>query len=231
MFLVNICNGIWEKKISSSFKRLKDLNNGSVCALYVLQDIIRTALFWSLDMRLNLNPQTEIELLIWGRIKLLYMVRNIFWGRYFSLFIIPKDLEILFDTFCTCTFEVPCWSMVSPRKLKSSTLTKGSPFSSNFGLWLIISRWWLWNIMYFVFLTFSDNLFNSSPFCISFSSLFITCGRDTILSGVFCSSLKEQREIVNSKGPRMEPCGTPVVIGNMLEWIPSILIYWVLFVK
>ena len=125
------------------------------------------------------------------------MVRNIFWGRYrLSLFIASKDLEILFDIFCICASQVICWSMVSPRKLKSSTLTKGSPFNSNFGVWLIISRWWLWNIMYFVFLTFSDNLFNSSHFCISFSSLCITCERDIILSGVFCSSLKEQRELV-----------------------------------
>ena len=51
----------------------------------------------------------------------------IFWGRYrLSLFILPKDLEILFDIFCICAFQVICWSMVSPRKLKSSTLTKGS---------------------------------------------------------------------------------------------------------
>ena len=50
--------------------------------------------------------------------------------------------------------------------------------------------------MYFVFLTFNDNLFNSSHFCISFSSLFITCERDIILSGVFCSALKEQRKLV-----------------------------------
>ena len=127
------------------------------------------------------------------------MVRNIFWGRYrfrLSLFITPKDLEILCDIFCICAFQVICWSMVSPRKLKSSTLTIGSPFNSTFGVWLIISRWWLWNIMYFVFLTFSDNLFNSSHFCISFSSLFITCERDNVLSGVFCSSLKEQKELI-----------------------------------
>ena len=124
------------------------------------------------------------------------MVRNIFWGRYrLSLFITPKDLEILFDIFCICAFQVICWSMISPRKLKSSTLTKGSPFNYNFGEWFIISRWRLWNIMYFVFLTFSDNLFNSSHFCISFSSLFITCERDIILSGVFCSSLNKQREL------------------------------------
>ena len=50
--------------------------------------------------------------------------------------------------------------------------------------------------MYFDFLTFSDNLFNSSHFYISFSSLIFTCETDTILSGVICSSLKEQRELV-----------------------------------
>ena len=130
------------------------------------------------------KSQIRIEYSIWGRIKLLYMVRNIFWGRYrLSLFIIPKDFEILFDIFCMCTFQVICRSiMVSPRKLKSSALTKGFPFNSDCGVWLIISHWWLRNIMYFVFLTFSDNLFSSSHFCISFSSLFITCGTDTIYS-------------------------------------------------
>ena len=112
-------------------KRLKDLNNGSVCALYLPLDITRTALFWSLDIWQDLNPQTRIEWLIWGIIKLLYMVHNIFWGRYcLSLFIIPKGREILFDIFCICAFQVICWSMV--RKLKSSILTKGSPFNSNF---------------------------------------------------------------------------------------------------
>ena len=147
--------------------------------------------------------------------------------------------------------------MVNPRKLKPSTLIKGSPFNPNIGIWLIISRWWLWNIMYFVFLTFSDNLFNSSHFCISFSSLFITCERDTILSGAFCSSLIEQSELVkcissakriwwkclqallymlfiyimNSKGPIMDPCRTPVVTDSILECIPSKLTYWALFVK
>ena len=50
--------------------------------------------------------------------------------------------------------------------------------------------------MYFVFFTLRDNSFNSSHCCISFSSLFITCERDTILSGVFCSSFKEQDELV-----------------------------------
>ena len=124
------------------------------------------------------------------------MVRNIFWGIYrLNRFIIPKDLEILFYFSCICAFQVICWSMVSSKKLKSSTLTKGSPFNSNFDIWLIISRWWLWNVMHFVFLVFSDNLFKSSYFCHSFSSLFITCEREDILSGVLCSSLKEQREI------------------------------------
>ena len=124
-------------------------------------------------------------------------MRGIFWCRYrLSLFIIPKDLEILYYNFCICAFQVICWSMVSPRKFKSSTLTKGSPLNFYFGIWLIICRWWLWNIMYFVFLTFSDNSFISSHSCISFSSLFITCERDTFLSGVFWSLIKQQEELV-----------------------------------
>ena len=69
------------------------------------------------------------------------MGRNIFWGRYrLSLFIIPKNLEILFDIFCICAFQVVCRSMISPRKFKSSTLTKYSPFNSNFVILLIIFR-------------------------------------------------------------------------------------------
>ena len=66
--------------------------------------------------------------------------------------------------FCICAFQVICWSMVSRMKLKSFTLTKASPFDSNFGIWLmlIISHWGLWNIMYFFLII--DNLFNSSHF-------------------------------------------------------------------
>ena len=138
-----------------------------------------------------------IELLIRGRIKLLYMKRNIFCDRYrFSLLIIHKYLEMSFDIFCICAFEVICWSMVSPRTLKSSTLTNGSPVYSNFGIWLIISRSWLWNTMYFVFLALSNYSFSSSHFCISFNSSLITRGRENILSGVFCSPSKEQRVLV-----------------------------------
>ena len=180
-------------KISLTFKRCKNLNNSSACALYLLQDIIRTALFWSLDIRQDLNPQTRIEWLIWGRIKLLNKVRNILLGRYrLSLFIIPKDLEILFAIFCICAFQIICWSMVSPRKLEFSTLTKVPH--------LILTL--LYDSLYLVdgygtsCILFSEHLVilysiqaTFVHFCIFFSSLFFTCERDTILTGVFCSSL------------------------------------------
>ena len=98
-------------KISWTFN---DINNGSVCALYLLPNIIRTDLFWSFNIRVALNPQTRIGYLIWGRIDLLHMVCNVFWGRYcLSLFIIPKDLEIVFDAFCICAIKIICWSMVT----------------------------------------------------------------------------------------------------------------------
>ena len=123
------------------------------------------------------------------------MVRNIFWGRYrLSLSIIPKDLEILFDIFCICASHMLINGQ--PKKIKILHSHYRFPFNSNSGMWLIISRWWLWNITYFVFSTFSDDLFNWRHFCISFSSLFITCERDTILSGVFCFLLKEPMKLV-----------------------------------
>ena len=144
------------------------------------------------------------------------------------------------------TFQVIC---------RSSTLIICPPFNCNLIIWLIIYRWWLGSILYFALIIFSYNLFNSSHFCISFASSFITFERNTILSGMCCSSWKEQIELVKfvsyakvivlkcsqalwisfietmtSKEPRMKPCGTPVVTGSMLEWIPSTMTNWVLFV-
>ena len=177
------------------------------------------------------------------------MVRNIFWGGYqLSLFIIPKDLEILFDIFCICAFQVICWSMVNPRKLKPSTLIKGSPFNPNIGIWLIISRWWLWNTMYFVFLTLviiysiQANFIYPSVHCLLLVKgiLFYLEQNELVkfissakriswkcLQALWMSSIY----IMNSKGPRMDPCGTPVVTDSILECIPSKLTYWALFVK
>ena len=97
----------------------------------------------------------------------MYMVRNIFWGRYrLSLFIIPKDLDIIFDIYCICAFQVICWSMVSSWKLRSSTRLKVPHLIlTSVHDWLYLVGWWLWNIIYPLFLICSDDLFNSSHFC------------------------------------------------------------------
>ena len=45
----------------------------------------------------------------------------------------------------------------------------------------------------------------------------------------------EKREAIyrrNSKGPRMDPCGTPEVTGNQLvELVPSHVVLWFLLVR
>ena len=108
--------------------------------------------------------QTKIEQLIWGRIKLLYMVHNIIWGWYrLRLFIMPKTLEILIYIFCICAFQVICWSMFSPGN-KNPLLSLKVPH-----IILTLIYCWLYlvggyGISSIFFLTFSDNLFNSSHF-------------------------------------------------------------------
>ena len=108
--------------ISSILSRLSVFNNGSVWALYLLHVIIRTALYCSLNILSNLKPHDNMQYCRWGRIKLLYKIFNIFWGKNrFNLHIIPSDLDILFDIFCTCPFHVKSWSIVKPKKSKSVT--------------------------------------------------------------------------------------------------------------
>ena len=76
---------------------------------YLLHVIIRTALFCSLNSLSDLKTLDNMQYCRWGRIKLLYKIFNIFWGKNrFNLHIIPSDLDILFDTFCTCPFHVKC---------------------------------------------------------------------------------------------------------------------------
>ena len=60
---------------------------------------------------------------------------NIFWGKNrFNLHIIPSDLDILFDIFCTCPFHVKCWSIVKPKKSKSVTRSIICSFNFNCGI-------------------------------------------------------------------------------------------------
>ena len=76
------------------------------------------------------------------------------------------------------------------------------------------------DVMYFVFLTFSDYLFNSSHFCISFSPMSFTCERETILSEVFCSSSKEQNGLVKFVSSEKR-IGTYCVVCGVMRWFTA----------
>ena len=160
--------------ISSILSRLSVFNNGSVWALYLLHVIIRAALFCSLNILSDLKPHDNMQYCRWGRIKLLYKIFSIFWGKNrFNLHIIPSDLDILFDIFCTCPFHVKCWSIVKPKKSKSVTRSIICSFKFSCGIRFSMFRCLWWKIINFVFLTLSDSLFISNHICMFFNSLFI----------------------------------------------------------
>ena len=105
-------------------------SNSSFCGLNILSD---------------LKPHDNMQYCRWGRIKLLYKIFNIFWGKNrFNLHIIPSDLDILFDIFCTCPFHVKCWSIVKPKKSKSVTRLIICSFKFSCGIRFSMLRclWW-----------------------------------------------------------------------------------------
>ena len=139
--------------ISSILSRLSVFNNGSVWALYLLHVIIRTALFCSLNILSDLKPHDNMQYCRWGRIKLLYKIFNIFWGKHrFNLHIIPSDLDILFDIFWTCPFHVKCWSIVKPKKSKSVTRSIICSFKFSCGIRFSMFRCLWWKIINFLVL-------------------------------------------------------------------------------
>ena len=67
-----------------------------MCALNLLQVIIRRALFWSFSSRLALKPQVRVEYCKCGRTRELYKIRNIWPGRkLFSRHITPNVFKQL----------------------------------------------------------------------------------------------------------------------------------------
>ena len=140
--------------MSSILSRLSAFNNGSVWALSILHVIIRTVLFSSLKSLSDLKLHDNMQYCRWGRIELLYRILNNFWGKkHFNLYIIPSDLDILFDIFCTCSFHVKCWSIVKPKKLNSVTRSIISSFNFNCGIRFSLFRCLWWKIINFVFWT------------------------------------------------------------------------------
>ena len=155
--------------ISSILSRLSVCNNGSVWVLYLLHVIIRTALFCSLNILSDLNPMTICSIVDGAELSC-YIRFSIYFGgkNRFSWHIIPSDLDILFDVFCTCPFHVKCWSIVKPKKLKSVTRSIICSFKFSCGTRFSMFRCLWWKIVNFVFLTLSDSLFISNHICMFF---------------------------------------------------------------
>ena len=113
----------------------------------------------------------------------------------------------------------------SPRKLKFFTLSKGVPLISKSGITPSILLFMAWKITYLVFPIFRDNLLTANQSYTLASSLFMlireTDGIRIVLLRVVSSAYKIKLKysvqlgmsfiyIRNNKGPRIEPCGTPV---------------------
>ena len=84
------------------------------------------------------------------------------WQFFFHLLIIPENLDNFVVTLTVCDFHVRFSSRVTPRKSNAATLWISVPFIISLGIRSVISFWWGWKIIYFVFSVFRDNLFISS---------------------------------------------------------------------
>ena len=148
----------------------------------------------------------------------------------------PIMREILFAIFCTCGVQLMCSSSVNPKKLNSETRSSGSEFNSSAGTRCSIFLCGWWKIMNSVLLTFTDNLFIRSHSCTHESSLLLLAvTSERLFEFTELEELKEHNgltrfvssecrialkfevaawisfiSIINKRGPKIDPCGTPV---------------------
>ena len=115
--------------------------------------------------------------------------------KRFNLHIIPSDLDILFDIFCTCSFHAKCWSIVKPKKLNSVTRSIICSFNFNTGIRFLMFRCLWWKIMNFVLFTLSDNLFISN-ICMFFNFLFILADNCILLQFLAIFTSNEHNVLV-----------------------------------
>ena len=130
-------------------------------------------------------------------------------------------------------------SNIIPRKLNSLTCSILVSLIHSCNLRFFMLRWRWWKINIFVFLALSDNLLRQSQSVITFSSELIAWVASSIL---LRSEVKVQMGSINDvssayrvkwnffvtweisfiymmnrRGPRMDPCGTPVEIVEYAE--------------
>ena len=145
--------------------------------------------------------------------------------KRFNSFRTPAHLASLLAKRSMCGFQDIFSFNTRPRKLKFCTLSKGIPLISKLEITPSMLLFMAWKITYLVFLTFRDSLFIASQSYTVANSLFISTGdKDgiwTVLLRVVSSAYRIKLKcsvqfgmsflyMRNNKGPRMEPCGTPV---------------------
>ena len=157
-------------------------------------------------------------------------------NTYFNLFNIPIIFVHLLQMFSECLFPFRFVSIVSPKKLNSSTFSIIT--LSILSVRYCISLFGTWKIIYLDL--FSDNLFicnhsitlESSAF-IKYSLVCILFPKDfkllnSVVSSAYIINLnillaweKSLIYMINNKGPSIEPCGTPIVIGRISDLVSS----------
>ena len=210
--------------------------------------MIRIARFWSFSSRPLLKSRDSLEYWKCGRIKELYNIRRMSVGKkFFKRHMVPCVVAILLDILCMCGFQLRFSSIVSPKKLNSVTLSTGSQFIFKVGVIVFIFIWWWWKIIYFVLLTFRDNLFIFNHSWMFLSSVLICSGiclksslsqendelkehsglikfvssAYRIISNFSLAMWISFMQIKNKRGPRMDGWGTTVFIKVVSEHVPS----------
>ena len=152
----------------------------------------------------------------------------------------PTDFDILLHTLFTWSQNFKCWSMVSPKNLVAETwLIKLFP---NFIGRTVNSFRWV-NKMNTVFEWLTVNLFLVShwlsgiKFCSTVRAMnplsWFSKAQVTVLSSAnsvnFKKLLQFGRSLINKRnkrGPKIDPCGTPWVILDFLEFTLFTDMFW-----
>ena len=145
----------------------------------------------------------------------------------------------LLQIFSECFLQFRFVSIVNPRELNSSTFSIIT--LSNLSVRYYISLLGTWKIIYLYFDLFSDNLFifnhsmtlESSAF-IKYSLVSISFPKyakllNNVVSSAYIMNLNillaSEKSLIyimiNNKGPSIEPCGTPTVIGRISDFVSS----------
>ena len=192
-------------KIPSSFNNFKSLNRGSVWALYLLLVIILSARFCNLNNLLHSKPQHVIPNCRCDRIKESYISFMTEIGRYLlSLFITPRVRDILLAIFEVCALQLTNSFRDSLLTASQSEILRNSKFIKAVTRPMSSLPPWVNEHKGLIIVV-------SSAYKINFR-LALTLWISFIYT-------------MNSRGPNIEPWGTPVSISRVDEGMSSYSTY------